>query len=138
MKANTTTTRCRILIADPIADEGIRFLQDFGDVDVASALQSAGITVNLEEYDALIVRSQTRVTAEMIGQATRLRVIGRAGIGVDNVDVEAASRRGIVVVNAPTSVVTAAAEHTLALILALLRRIPQAHASVSQGRWERG
>ena len=73
----------------------------------------------------------------MIAKSTRLRVIGRAGIGVDNVDVDAASRRGIIVVNAPTSVVTAAAEHTLALILALCRRIPQAHASVASGRWER-
>src|SRR5262249_41396665 len=88
-------------------------------------------------YDALIVRSSTKVTADTIARASRLRVIGRAGIGVDNVDVEAASRRGIIVVNAPTSVVVAAAEHTIALMLALCRRIPQAHRSVSAGRWER-
>jgi D-3-phosphoglycerate dehydrogenase len=91
----------------------------------------------VDKYEALIVRSSTRVTAETIARASKLRVIGRAGIGVDNVDVEAASRRGIIVVNAPTSVVVAAAEQTIALILALCRRIPQAHRSVSEGRWER-
>jgi D-3-phosphoglycerate dehydrogenase / 2-oxoglutarate reductase len=94
-------------------------------------------SADLDRFDAIIVRSQTHVTAGMIARATRLRVIARAGIGVDNVDVDAASRRGIIVVNAPTSVVTAAAEHTIALILALLRRIPQAHASVASGLWER-
>jgi len=92
----------------------------------------------LAECVALVVRSQTRVNGAMIAAAPKLRVIGRAGIGTDNIDVDAASRRGIVVVNAPTAVVVAAAEHTLALILSLCRRIPQAHQSVSQGRWERG
>jgi D-3-phosphoglycerate dehydrogenase len=122
-------------VADPIAEEGIRLLRDHA--DVAIARNPADVATALASSDALIVRSSTRVSAETIAQAPNLRVIGRAGIGVDNVDVEAASRRGIIVVNAPTSVVTAAAEHTLALILALCRRIPQAHQSVARGEWER-
>jgi D-3-phosphoglycerate dehydrogenase len=128
----------RILVADPIAAEGLHALQDYGEVVVGPGLPRDRFLAEVAEADALIVRSQTRVTAEVIGASRRLRVIGRAGIGVDNVDVEAASRRGIVVVNAPTAVVVAAAEHTIALILALCRRIPQAHQSVAAGRWERG
>lgn len=104
---------------------------------VTPGLASADARDALSDCVALIVRSQTRVTAGVIAAAPNLRVIGRAGIGTDNIDVEAASRRGIVVVNAPTAVVVAAAEHTLALILALCRRIPQAHQSVAAGRWER-
>jgi D-3-phosphoglycerate dehydrogenase len=133
--AKTMTSRAQILVADPIAPDGIRVLEEYGDVRAVDGLTSD--SPDLAGAQALIVRSQTKVTAALIGAAPELRVIGRAGIGVDNVDVEAASRRGIVVVNAPTSVVIAAAEHTLALILALCRRIPQAHQSVSGGRWER-
>ena len=88
-------------------------------------------------YDALIVRSATKVTAEVIERATNLKVVGRAGVGVDNVDVEAATRRGIVVANAPESNVVSAAEHTIGLLVALARNIPQAHAALMQGRWER-
>jgi D-3-phosphoglycerate dehydrogenase len=128
----------RILVADPIADEGIRVLEQYGEVVVTSIGPNGGPPVNLTDVAGLVVRSATRVTAAMIEAAPSLRVIGRAGIGVDNVDVEAASRRGIVVVNAPTSVVVAAAEHTIGLILSLCRRIPQAHQSVAGGRWERG
>ena len=84
-------------------------------------------------YDAIVMRSATRLTAELIGRAGRLRVIGRAGIGVDNVDVAAATKRGIVVANAPQSNVVAAAEHTIALMLALARNVPQAHASLIGG-----
>jgi D-3-phosphoglycerate dehydrogenase len=131
----TTTTRARVLVTEPIADEGIRLLREHADVEVA--VKPDDLAGALARSDALIVRSSTRVTAETIAQAPSLQVIGRAGIGVDNVDVEAASRRGIIVVNAPTSVVTAAAEHTLALILALCRRVPQAHQSVARGEWER-
>jgi D-3-phosphoglycerate dehydrogenase / 2-oxoglutarate reductase len=134
--AKTITSRARILIADPIADDGVHVLEEYGDVLVVGGLTPE--SADLAECEALIVRSQTRVTAALIAAAPHLRVIGRAGIGVDNVDVDAASRRGIVVVNAPASVVTAAAEHTLALILSLCRRIPQAHQSVAAGRWERG
>ncbi len=89
------------------------------------------------EYDALIVRSATKVTAELIARADRLKVVGRAGTGVDNVDVEAATRRGIIVANAPGSNMVAAAEHAVGLLLAIARNIPQAHAALVQGRWER-
>lgn len=113
-------------------------LEEHAEVIVATGLPFPELIPFLRECDGLVVRSQTKVTADLIAAAPRLRVIGRAGIGVDNVDVDAASRRGIVVVNAPTSVVVAAAEHTVALILSLCRRIPQAHQSVASGRWERG
>src|SRR5207237_8237365 len=89
------------------------------------------------EYEALIVRSATKVTAEIIERAAKLKVIGRAGVGVDNVDVDAATRRGIVVANAPESNIVSAAEHTVGLLLALARNIPQAHAALVDGRWER-
>src|SRR5207302_3575438 len=84
-----------------------------------------------------VIRSATKLTAEVLERADRLKVIGRAGVGVDNVDVEAATRRGIVVANAPESTVTSAAEHTIGLLVALARNIPQAHAALKQGRWER-
>ena len=137
LKANTIAGVSSILVADPIAPDGIRALQEHGDVVLKDCLSPDDLEGVLADCVALIVRSQTRVTREMIEAARKLRVIGRAGIGTDNIDVEAASRRGIVVVNAPTAVVVAAAEHTLALILALFRRIPQAHQSVAQGQWER-
>jgi D-3-phosphoglycerate dehydrogenase len=137
LKAKTTSSTSRILIADPIAVDGIHALQEYGDVVLKKDLSADQVSEVLSDCVALIVRSQTQVTGEMIDSAPNLRVIGRAGIGTDNIDVPAASRRGIVVVNAPTSVVVAAAEHTLALILSLCRRIPQAHESVAQGRWER-
>jgi D-3-phosphoglycerate dehydrogenase / 2-oxoglutarate reductase len=89
------------------------------------------------DYDAIVIRSATKLTAEVISRADRLKVIGRAGVGVDNVDVGAATRRGIVVANAPDSTVVSAAEHTIGLLVALARNIPQAHAALKQGRWER-
>src|SRR6201999_853645 len=91
----------------------------------------------LPEYDGILIRSATKMTAELIERGTSLRVIGRAGVGVDNVDVPAATKRGIVVANAPQSNVVTAAEHTMALLLALARNVPQAHASLVAGRWAR-
>jgi D-3-phosphoglycerate dehydrogenase len=91
----------------------------------------------IDRYDAIVVRSATKLTAELIGLASKLKVIGRAGVGVDNVDVDAATRRGIVVANAPESTVVSAAEHTIGLLVGLARNIPQAHAALKQGRWER-
>jgi D-3-phosphoglycerate dehydrogenase len=102
------------------------------DVDTDSPLEEI-----LGNYDALIVRSATKVTADVIASGTRLKVIGRAGVGVDNVDVDAATRRGIVVANAPESNIVSAAEHTVGLLVALARNIPQAHAALIEGRWER-
>jgi D-3-phosphoglycerate dehydrogenase / 2-oxoglutarate reductase len=124
----------KILVREQIADAGVELLRAKFDVDV-------DVESPLEEiiggYDALIVRSATKVTAELIAQAERLKVIGRAGVGVDNVDVDAATRRGIVVANAPESNVVSAAEHTIGLLVALARNIPQAHAALMDGRWER-
>src|SRR5439155_10865616 len=88
-------------------------------------------------YDAIVIRSATKLTADVLERADRLKVIGGAGVGVDNVDVEAATRRGIVVANAPESTVLSAAEHTIGLLLALSRNIPQAHSALRAGRWER-
>src|SRR5215203_2142699 len=91
----------------------------------------------IADCDGVVIRSATKLTADVLEHAARLKVIARAGVGVDNVDVEAATRRGIVVANAPESTVVSAAEHTLALLLALARHVPEAHAALKQGRWER-
>jgi D-3-phosphoglycerate dehydrogenase len=125
----------RILVREPIAEAGIRLLRERGfDVDVDGG---SDLAETIGAYDAIVVRSATKVTAELIGRADNLKVIGRAGVGIDNVDVEAATRRGIVVANAPESTVISAAEHTIGLLVALTRNIPQAHAALKQGRWER-
>ncbi|MEP6812954.1 MAG: phosphoglycerate dehydrogenase, partial [Actinomycetota bacterium] len=124
----------RVLVRETIAPAGVDLLREHFDVDVDGDSDLAGI---IDRYDAIVVRSATKLTAELIGLASNLKVIGRAGVGVDNVDVEAASRRGIVVANAPESTVVSAAEHTIGLLVALARNIPQAHAALKQGRWER-
>jgi D-3-phosphoglycerate dehydrogenase len=128
----------RILIADPIAEEGIARLRQSASVDVKTALSVEELCSELPSYDALVVRSQTRVTAEILERGRNLKVIGRAGVGVDNIDVEAATRRGIVVVNAPSGNTVSAAEHTMALMLALARNVPQADAEMRKGAWSRG
>ncbi|MFL5961060.1 MAG: phosphoglycerate dehydrogenase [Gaiellaceae bacterium] len=124
----------RVLVREEIAEAGVDLLRARFDVDVdaKSALEEI-----IGGYDAIVVRSATKLTAELIERAARLKVIGRAGVGVDNVDVEAATRRGIIVANAPESTVVSAAEHTIGLLVALARNIPQAHAALKQGRWER-
>ncbi len=124
----------RVLVREAIADAGVELLRSHFEVDVDGDTDLAEI---IDRYDAIVVRSATKLTAELIGRATNLKVIGRAGVGVDNVDVEAATRRGIVVANAPESTVVSAAEHTIGLLVALARNIPQAHAALKQGRWER-
>jgi D-3-phosphoglycerate dehydrogenase / 2-oxoglutarate reductase len=124
----------KVLIREPIADAGAELLRERFDVDVDADSDLAEI---IGRYDAIVVRSATKVTAELLERAERLRVIGRAGVGVDNVDVDAATRRGIVVANAPESTVVSAAEHTIGLLVALARNIPQAHAALKGGRWER-
>jgi D-3-phosphoglycerate dehydrogenase len=124
----------RILVREEIADAGVELLRERFEVvvDTSSPLEEI-----VGEFEGLIVRSATKVTEELLDRATRLRVVGRAGVGVDNVDVEAATRRGIVVANAPESNVVSAAEHTIGLLMALARNIPQAHAALREGRWER-
>jgi D-3-phosphoglycerate dehydrogenase / 2-oxoglutarate reductase len=129
--------RPRVLVAENIGDSGIRLLQEHFDVDLGMGWSAEELTERIGEYDAILVRSATKLNADLIDRATRLRAVGRAGVGVDNVDVPAATKRGIVVANAPQSNVITAAEHTMALLLALARNIPQAHASLTGGAWER-
>ena len=126
--------RPRVLVREPIAEAGIELLRERFDVDVDT---NGDLGAKIGQYDGIVIRSATKLDADLIGRAERLKVIGRAGVGVDNVDVEAATRRGIVVANAPESTVISAAEHTIGLLLALSRHIPQAHAALKAGRWER-
>ncbi len=127
----------RILVTDPLAEDGLERLRRAGDVTVVSKLAEAELIRRIPEFDALVVRSETRVTAPVLEAGRKLRVVGRAGVGVDNIDVPAATRRGILVVNAPRGNVIAAAEHTIALLLSLARWVPQADASVKRGEWTR-
>jgi D-3-phosphoglycerate dehydrogenase len=129
--------RQRVLVKERIADSGVELLRKNFDVDLGLEMSDGDLAERIGDYDAILVRSGTQLTAELIGQADRLKVIGRAGTGVDNVDIEAATRRGIIVANAPESNSVAAAEHTLALVLALCRRVPQAHSTLVAGNWER-
>jgi D-3-phosphoglycerate dehydrogenase len=124
----------KVLVREKIADAGVELLRSRFDVDVDS---DSDLAQTIGQYDGIVIRSATKLTADLIEKAANLKVIGRAGVGVDNVDVEAATRRGIVVANAPESTVVSAAEHTVGLLLALSRNIPQAHAALVQGRWER-
>jgi D-3-phosphoglycerate dehydrogenase len=132
------TDPVRVLIAEPIAAAGVDRLREVADVDVETGRDRAELLARIGDYDAIVVRSTTKVDAELIEAATRLRVIGRAGTGVDNVDVAAATARGILVCNAPQSNSLSAAEHAIALMLSLARNIPQAHSALASGRWERG
>ena len=124
----------KVLIREEIAEPGVRLLRERFDVDED---RDSPLEEIIGRYDAIVIRSASKLTADVIEKADRLRVIGRAGVGVDNVDVEAATRRGIVVANAPESNIVSAAEHTMALLLAQARNVPQAHAALKAGRWER-
>ena len=126
--------RLRVLVREPIAAAGVELLRSRFDVDVDG---DSDLAETIAGYDAIVIRSATQMTEEVIARADRLKVIGRAGVGVDNVDVDAATRRGIVVANAPDSTVVSAAEQTIGLLVALARNIPQAHAALKQGTWER-
>lgn len=127
----------KVLISDPVAKNGIEYLRQHAQVDVRTGMKLEELLQAIPDYDALVVRSETKVTAPVIEAGAKLRVIGRAGVGVDNIDVAAATRRGIVVVNAPTGNNIAAAEHTIGMMLATARNIPQACASVKSGLWQR-
>jgi D-3-phosphoglycerate dehydrogenase len=124
----------KVLVREPIADAGMELLRERFDVVVDG---ESDLAEAIADCDGIVIRSATKLTADVLRHAQRLKVIGRAGVGVDNVDVEAATRKGIVVANAPESTVVSAAEHTLALLLALARHVPEAHAALKQGRWER-
>jgi D-3-phosphoglycerate dehydrogenase / 2-oxoglutarate reductase len=129
--------RPRVLVAENIGQSGIELLKQHFEVDLGTGWTRQELADRIGAYDGILIRSATKLDSELIGRATRLRAVGRAGVGVDNVDVPAATMRGIVVANAPQSNVVTAAEHTMALLLALARNIPQAHASLTGGAWER-
>jgi D-3-phosphoglycerate dehydrogenase len=129
--------RKKVLVTDPISEEGIEILRKVAQVDIKTDLKPEQIIDIIGDYDALIVRSQTKVTKAIIEAGKKLQVIARAGVGIDNVDVEAATRCGIVVVNAPTGNTVSAAEHAIALMLALARNIPQANTSLKSCEWKR-
>jgi D-3-phosphoglycerate dehydrogenase len=128
----------RVLITDSVSEKGVDLLLEAGiEVDQKVGISEDEIVAIINRYDALIVRSQTKVTRRVIEAAGSLKVIGRAGVGVDNIDVQAATEKGIIVVNAPEGNTIAATEQTMALMLALSRHIPQAHASLVAGKWDR-
>ena len=127
----------KVLVAEPLARQGLEILRAHHDVDEKSGLSPEELADIIGDYDALLVRSQVKVSAEILARAGRLIVVGRAGVGVDNVDLEAATRAGVVVVNAPTGNTVSAAEQTIALMLALARRTAAADASMRRGEWKR-
>jgi D-3-phosphoglycerate dehydrogenase (EC 1.1.1.95) len=133
------TQMWRIALTDPLDEEGLALLRADPEVEVVEARRPSPETLRelVRNCDALIVRSGVRLDAKVLEAAERLRVIARAGIGVDNIDLEAATQRGILVMNTPAASTVAVAEHTFALLLALLRKIPPAWLSLREGRWER-
>jgi D-3-phosphoglycerate dehydrogenase len=138
-RARLKTGRLKVLIADTLSEDGIALLKKEAglEVDVQTGLSPADLAKIIGPYDALLVRSATKVTAEVIAKADRLKVIGRAGVGLDNVDADAATKRGIIVMNVPAGNTISTAEHTMSMLMALARRIPQAYASLKGGAWER-
>ena len=128
----------RVLVAESIAPEGLAVLRVRHEVDVRTGLDPAALRVAIATAHALVVRSQVRVDATLIAAAPNLVVVGRAGVGLDNIDVDAARRAGIAVVNAPGATTAAVAEHTFALLLGVARRVAAADASVRSGEWARG
>ena len=127
----------RVLVTETLSEAGLELLRKDFQVDVRPELAGEGLAAAISPYEALIIRSATRVTAEVLAAADSLKVVARAGIGLDNVDLEAATRRGVMVVNAPQSNVISAAEHAMALLLAQARNVPQADAALKAGAWER-
>jgi len=129
----------KILVSDPLSEEGLKILNDAGiRADVKTGMNEDELCAVIGEYDGLMIRSGTTVTKKVIDAGKGLRFIGRAGVGVDNIDVPYATEKGILVMNTPSANIISAAEHSLAMIMALARKIPWAHASVREGKWERG
>jgi D-3-phosphoglycerate dehydrogenase len=127
----------RVIVTDPIDQAGIDILSQVAQVDVRTNLTLEELIAVIPNYDAIMVRSGTRVTREVIEAGKNLKIIGRAGVGVDNIDVAAATKAGILVVNSPEGNTIAAAEHTIALMMALSRHIADANASLKAGQWKR-
>ena len=129
--------RAKVLVKEKIADKGVDQLRENFDVELGLDWTDEELAERIGEFDAILIRSATKLTPDLIGKADNMKVIGRAGTGVDNVDIPAATKRGIIVANAPESNSVAAAEHTMALALALFRNVPQAHSALVDGRWDR-
>src|SRR5213594_3795308 len=129
----------RLLVIDTIAPEGIAYLEERGfHVDqISSKLPEEQLYDRIADYEAIVTRSSTAVTAEFLAHARKLRILGRAGVGVDNIDVDACSRQGVVVANAPYGNVVSAAEHTVGMLLSLVRKIPAAHEALKRLEWDR-
>ena len=129
----------KILISDPLSEEGVKLLKDIKDfqVDIKTDLKPEGLKDIIKDYDALIVRSATKANKDIIAAADKLKVIGRAGVGLDNVDLEAATAKGVIVMNTPAGNTISTAEHAISMILSLSRNIPQANASTKKGEWKR-
>ena len=134
---NGHTPRPKVLSPEKLSPDGLALLRAELDVDERKGLTPGQLLEIIPNYEALLVRSETKVTAELLAAAKNLKVVARAGVGVDNVDVKAATKLGIVVVNSPSGNIGAAAEHTVALLMALARNIPDGCASLKAGKWER-
>jgi D-3-phosphoglycerate dehydrogenase len=133
-----TAPQNKILVADDVSDAGLQPLRDAGfEVEKRIRLKPDELRAALNDCAGLVVRSETKVTSDLMDGAPSLRVVGRAGVGVDNIDVPAATERGIVVMNAPDGNTITTAEHTIALLISLARRVPQANSSLKSGKWDR-
>src|SRR5947209_4942889 len=129
--------RARVLVAEDIGDPGVSSLREHFDVELGIGWSPEQLADRIAEFDGILIRSATKLDANLLARARRLRAVGRAGVGIDNVDVVAATKHGVVVANAPQSNIITAAEHTMAMLLGLARNLPQAHASLTGGKWER-
>lgn len=129
----------RVLISDPLSEEGIKPLRETENIEIVKnpGWDETELLENIDQFDALLVRSQTQVTRPLLEKAARLKIVGRAGVGVDNIDLDAATENGIIVVNAPNGNTNSAAEHTVAMIMSLSRNIPQAFHALKQKQWDR-
>jgi D-3-phosphoglycerate dehydrogenase len=127
----------KVLIADKINEKGINELKEVAEVIVQTDITNEELINSIKDFDAIVVRSRTKVTREVIEAASKLKIIARAGVGVDNVDVQAATEKGVMVVNAPESTSITVAEHTMGIILSLARKISIADKSVKDGKWEK-
>ena len=127
----------KVLISDPLSEEGTSKLEKYFTVDISTGLSENELVEKIKDADALVIRSGTQVTKTVIDAADKLKIIGRAGVGVDNIDIDAATEKGIIVVNAPEGNMLSAAEHTIAMMMSLARNIPQANASLKSKKWER-
>jgi D-3-phosphoglycerate dehydrogenase len=134
---NGHSPRLRVLVPEKLSPDGLAILSPSLSIDERKNLSSEELLSIIGDYEALIIRSETKVTKELLRAAKKLKVVARAGVGVDNVDVEAATSLGVIVVNSPSGNIVAAAEHTIALLLATARNVPAGSASLAEGKWAR-